>query len=399
MKLVPAVLSLAALLSLSPACAGPSSETTASGASTTDSTNPTGANSTTTGTNDPTGGPTGANTGSPSDLPLAATLLLRGGQIVGAGPADVRIAGALITEVGALDPLPGETIVDVTDRWLAPAFIDSHVHFAYLPGAPDMARGGVAAAVDLAAPIAALASDQSPLQMLWAGPMITAELGYPTQSWGSNGFGLECADAPAAVAAVDQLFDLGARVIKLPVTSGPQLGDAALAAAAARAHELELPVVSHALSDSEAARAGAAGADVLAHTPTSPLTTETLDLWSGRAVISTLKAFGGGGAAVDNLAALRERGATILYGTDYGNSSTAGIDGAEISFLTQAGLTPAEILAAGTSAPAAFWGFGDLGSIAPGKSASILVLPADPLADPAILTSATDVLIAGVFQE
>jgi imidazolonepropionase-like amidohydrolase len=384
------------------ACAGPPGDPTATGAGTSDSTNSTGANSTVStsaSTDAPTGEPTGANTGSPSDLAPPGTLLLRGGSIAGVGPADVRIAGATITEVGALEPQPGETVVDVTGRWLAPAFIDSHVHFAYLPGAPQMAQGGIAAAVDLAAPVAAIASDQSPLHVLFSGPMITAELGYPTQSWGAGGFGLECADAAAAVAAVDQLFDLGARVIKLPVTTGPQLDDVALATAAARAHELELPVVSHALGDDEAARAGAAGADVLAHTPTSPLTAATLDAWSGRAVISTLNAFGGGAAAVDNLAALRDRGATILYGTDYGNSSVPAIDAGELALLAQAGLTPAEVLAAGTAVPAAFWGFDELGSLQPGKAASLLILATDPLQDPATLAAPTDVLIAGVFQE
>lgn len=397
MKTWPAAL-FSALLT---ACAGPSSEPTATGGPASDSTNSTGANSTTTSsasTVEPTGELTGANTGAPSDVAPAGTLLLRGGTIAGAGPADVRIAGALITEVGALEPLPGETVVDVAGQWLAPAFIDSHVHFAYLAGAPQMARNGIAAAVDLAAPIAAIDSDQSPLQVLFAGPMITAELGYPTQSWGANGFGYECADAAAAVAAVDDLFGLGARVIKLPVTTGPQLDDAALAAAAARAHELDLPVVSHALGDSEAARAGAAGADVLAHTPTSPLSAATLDLWTGRAVISTLQAFGAGGAAVANLAALRERGATILYGTDYGNSSVPAVDAGELALLAQAGLAPAEILAAGTATPAAFWGFDDLGSLEPGKAASLMILAADPLQDPSTLASPDRVLIAGVFQ-
>lgn len=387
---------LSAVLS---ACAAPTGEPTTSGANAGDGPNSTGATSSDTTSGEPTGEPTGANTGSPSDVAPAGTLLLRGGSIAGAGPADVRIAGPLIAEVGALQPLPGETVVDVAGQWLAPAFIDSHVHFAYLPGAPQMARGGVAAAVDLAAPIAALASDQSPLQVLFSGPMITAELGYPTQSWGAGGFGLECADAAAAVAAVDQLFDLGARVIKLPVTSAPQLDDAALAAAAARAHELELRVVSHALADDEALHAGAAGADALAHTPTGPLSPATLDAWSGRAVISTLKAFGGGPAAIGNLAALRERGATILYGTDYGNSSTAGIDGAELSLLAQAGLSPAEILAAGTSAPAAYWGLDDLGSLQPGKAASLLVLADDPLQDPQTLAAPARVLIAGAWTK
>lgn len=249
------------------------------------------------------------------DLGAADTLLLRGATLAGAGPADVRIDGAQIVEVGALDPLPGESIVELQGMWLAPSFIDSHVHLVYRPTPGAMAQGGIAAAVDLAAPVSAFETDFAPLRVVLAGPMITAEMGYPTQSWGVGGYGLECADAAAAEAAVDALHELGAGAIKLAVTGAQQLDDAALAAASARAHAFDLRVVSHALADADAARAAAAGSDALAHTPTDALSPATLDAWSGRAVISTLRAFGGGQAAIDNLAALRERGATVLYGT------------------------------------------------------------------------------------
>lgn len=338
------------------------------------------------------------SSGASTHGPSADTLLLEGGSVVGLGLADVRVSGAWILEVGDLEPLPGETVVDLAGSFLAPGFIDSHTHLLYLPNNEGLARGGIVAAVDLAAPLAAFDTDFSPLTALLAGPMVTAVMGYPTLSWGSDGYGIECADADAAEAAVDTLHDLGARVIKLPVTSGAQLDDVALAAAAARAHEYGLPVASHALSDEYAARAAAAGADILAHTPTSPLAPSTLDAWSKRAVISTLRAFGGGGAAIANLSALHAAGARVLYGTDYGNSTIAGIDGGELALLTMAGLSPAEILAAGTSAPAELWGIDELGAIAPGKQASLLVLDSDPLEDPLVLASPARVLVRGEWQ-
>lgn len=337
-------------------------------------------------------------TGPAADLPPPDTWLLRGGVIAGVGPADVRVAGETIVAVGALGPLPGEPVTDVVGSFLAPAFIDSHVHLVYLPNTPNLVRNGLAGVVDLAAPLSVFEADFEPLRTRLAGPMITAVGGYPTQGWGVGGYGLECADAAAAEAAVDQLHDLGAGVIKVPITGPPQLDDAALAAAAVRAHAFGLKVVSHALGDAEALRASAAGADALAHTPVAPLAEATLGAWSGRAVISTLKAFGGG-PAVTNLAALRERGATVLYGTDYGNSYVPGIDRRELELLLEAGLTPAELLAAGTSVPAAYWGFDTLGAIAPGKDASLLVLAADPLADPLVLAEPTRVLIRGEWRE
>ncbi len=324
------------------------------------------------------------------------SVLLVGGTVVGLGAADVRIGDGKIVEVGAGLDRVGAVVVDVTGRFLVPSFIDSHVHLAYLPAESEMADGGIAAAVDLAAPIEFLAAPHGSFRVVAAGPMVTAVAGYPTRSWGSGGYGLECVDAAGAVAAVDTLHAAGAEVIKLPITGGDQLDAASLKAAAARAHELGLPVVSHALSDSEAAAAAVAGVDVLAHTPVSTLSAATAAAWKGRAVVTTLGAFGGSSATLGNLITLRNAGATVLYGTDFGNTRDAGIDGHELELMAAAGLTPGEILASGTSAPAAFWGLDDLGAIAVGKAGSLLVLTADPLGDAGVLAEPEQVWLTGV---
>jgi imidazolonepropionase-like amidohydrolase len=334
--------------------------------------------------------------------PDSGSYVFSGGIVVGLGPADVEVRDGDITVVGtaaegSVDPsLP---VVDVSGLWLVPAFIDSHVHLVYDPRPDQMADGGLAAVVDLAAPVSVFETDWRPLRALRSGPMVTAQGGYPTTGWGANGYGLECEDASAAVAAVESLHALGAGVIKLPVTGGAQLDAEALLAAADRAHALGLPVASHALGDSEALLAAQAGADVLAHTPTGALEGGTCAAWSGKAVISTLAAFGGGSTAVENLKALREAGATVLYGTDFGNSRTTGIDGAELALLGSAGLDGAAILVSGTSAPAEFWGFDELGSIAPGKAASLLVLRSDPLLDPSTLADPQAVYLDGVKRD
>src|SRR6185436_18466604 len=158
------------------------------------------------------------------------------------------------------------------------------------------------------------------------------------------------------------------------------------------AHARGLKVAAHALSDDEAARAGRAGVDVLAHTPVAPLSKNTVALWSDRAVISTLRAFGGSKTAVANLRALREAGATVLYGTDFGNTTTPGIDDSELQLLAQAGLDGAAILDAATSAPAAFWGLDGFGRIEVGAEAHILVLDADPTVDRTTLSRILRVL-------
>ena len=105
--------------------------------------------------------------------------------------------------------------------------------------------GGLAAVVDMASPLPVLRRNYSSLITLRTGPMVTARLGYPTQSWGagnyqSTGYGWPVASGSPqdAVAVVRSLVNNhGADLIKLPVTAEPggdyQLSAAALAAAVA----------------------------------------------------------------------------------------------------------------------------------------------------------------------
>jgi len=285
----------------------------------------------------------------------------------------------------------------VAGRWIVPAFIDSHVHLAYLPEGEALADNGIAGAVDMAAPESFLASPHAPLRVLASGPMITAVGGYPTQGWGRNGYGLECTDAAAATAGVDRLVAAGAKLVKLPVTGDgeDQLSDDVLAAVVAEAHRLGVKVASHALGDEDAARAAAAGVDVLAHTPTESLSTSTVAAWAGRTVISTLVAFGDSSASRANLAALSAGGARVLYGTDFGNAQEAGINADEVRALGGAGLDGAAILAAGTWDAATYWSFDDLGTVSAGNAASFLVLDADPRADASVLSAPRAVYIDG----
>ena len=76
---------------------------------------------------------------------------------------------------------------------------------------------------------------------------------------------------------------------------------------------------------------------------------------------------------VDNLARLRTAGATVLYGTDFGNTRTAGIDETELALLANAGLSADDLRIAATRAPAEFWGFDELGRVDVGKRAALWV--------------------------
>ena len=337
------------------------------------------------------------------------TFAVVGGHIVGHGKATLVVRAGRIEEIASAAPSNTLRTVDANGRYLAPAFIDSHVHLAYRFSAPELARGGIAAAVDLAAPISLLAKDLEPLQTLLAGPMVTALTGYPTQSWGSDGYGLEISGARAAREAVDRLHTAGARVIKLPVgdaTGGGALSmaknpsilsDQEMRAIVDQAHSYGMRVVAHALNDIDVLRAAVAGVDVLAHTPTESLGDATVQAWSGRAVISTLAAFPDLAEPAENLRRLRAGGATVLYGTDMGYTTFPGINPQELELLGKAGLDSQAILAAGTTIPAQFWCFGDgLGTLAPGHAASFLILDADPERDLLTLSRPVAVYLDGV---
>ena len=304
----------------------------------------------------------------------------------------LRFEQGKITDLHDLNP---EHSLDYDGYWIAPAFIDSHVHLAYLPVAEAMLDGGISAVVDLAAPIGFLESDLSPLQLKQAGPMVTATLGYPTQGWGSNGYGSECSNITCIDQTINTHYSLGARVVKLPLTNEPTLNDAQVIQAVQTAKNLGIPTVAHALSNSQALRAGTLGIDALAHTPTAPCTSETLSLWEDKYVISTLNAFGST-SAISNLQQMHQSGARVLYGTDLGNAQETGVSLSELNLLQQAGLSNEEIILSGTTLPADFWGFSDLGRIEVGYRASFLILDANPQDDITTLSRPVEVWIDGV---
>lgn len=318
------------------------------------------------------------------------SIVVAGGQVEGHGLVDVRIEDGVIVEIG--ERLGGDVRIDATGDFVVPALVDAHVHLAFWPVAEDLADSGIARVVDRASPIEWLGSPQ-PVDVVAAGPMLTGVGGYPTRSWGANGYGLEVT-ADEAVAGVEALAAAGSRVLKVPM-NGTGLPDAAWAAAVARAHELDMVVVAHALSNVEAVRAARIGADVLAHTPVEPLSDEAIDAWGSRAVVSTLMAFGGSPSAVGNLARLRSAGATILYGTDLGNRRVAGLDASEIEAMGEAGMNDAEIYAAVTSNPMQRFGWRGIEAGAP---AHLLVVDADPRSNVQTLHEPHAIIVNGLIR-
>jgi imidazolonepropionase-like amidohydrolase len=313
-------------------------------------------------------------------------LRIRDGRIAGEAPA----------------PPKGASVVDAKGLVLLPAFLDAHVHLSVAGDLAEVARaelrGGIAAVLDLGMPerLLGAAAGLAPLRVRFAGPLLTAPGGYPTQSWGANGYGRELRTPDEARRAVAELAERGARFAKLAFDARYPLLAVALARAAAdEAHRRGLAVAAHALDPAAVRSALDAGADVLAHAPVAPLPADLLAEAGRRRVwvVSTLRAFA---ASTEGLGRLRESGARVAYGTDLGNEGTApGIEGAELALLAQAGVDPID---AATRAAAELLGESDLGHLRAGAEASLVGVPEEALRDARLLSRPKLVLIRGVRQ-
>lgn len=153
---------------------------------------------------------------------LVTCVVFRGGVLVQGlegkpnTQVDVVVEGHLVQEVvhHNTNNTYNDTVMDIEDNgihfimqvvpldglWIVPAFIDSHTHLAFYPAVQQMAQGtkhirnlllsgdllsgGIAACVDLAAPISWLSQDHSPLEILASGPMVLDSSG----EFSSGGF-------------------------------------------------------------------------------------------------------------------------------------------------------------------------------------------------------------------
>jgi hypothetical protein len=240
-----------------------------------------------------------------------------------------------------------------------PGVIDRHVHLG-LVDTIRLANSPVVEVHDLGwSPRHQLEWRRTPpdgLVVKAAGPFHTAPGGYPTgRPWAPRDAVRPIASPAAARAAVDAAAEHAYDALKVTLHSGmPLLADDALAAFVDAAHAARLTVIAHTEGPGQAARAIAAGVDVLAHAPWTERVPEDV-LWRGRhtAWISTLAIHGPAeqSVAIDNIRRFRAAGGTVVYGTDMGNGpapagAPAGVSAREIHLLEAAGLSGDDLLRA-----------------------------------------------------
>ena len=315
---------------------------------------------------------------SDAEAVLFAGVRLFDGERLVDGPTDVAVALGTVLGVGDGLSLAGSgEVTTIEGGWLFPGFVDAHVHLS-MSEPEAVAAGGVTGVLDLGSPLRYAFAAHPPIRFAAAGPLITARRGYPTTSWGANGYGLEVNDPEQAADAVALLADGGAAMIKFAIEprGGPVLDGATLRSVVDAAHARGLKVAAHALAVDAVAQALEVGADVLAHTPVERLPGDLVAALgaAGVHVISTVRAFGDSPDARANVAALADAGCVVAYGTDLGNGAIRpGIDPDELAILDEALSGRDRALAAATSVSGALAGHG--GRIADGAPADLVWVP------------------------
>lgn len=269
-----------------------------------------------------------------------------------------------IRELLGPDAAPGRRALTGEHGIVLPAFTDHHVHL-HLVDETQLAPHGIAAVLDLGGDPVALARRprEGFPRVAYAGAFLTAAGGYPVgRSWAPPEIAREVTVASTspgvpggAATVVDEQASCGASVIKVALNSveGPVFDAETLAVVVALARERGLPVVAHVEGERMTRLAVDAGVDALAHTPfTERIGPRLLARAAESQVwISTLDIHGSDAEAAQNasanLAAFREAGGRVLYGTDLGNGDRpGGIQSGELAALDAAGVRGPSLVAA-----------------------------------------------------
>jgi imidazolonepropionase-like amidohydrolase len=373
--------------------------------------------------------------------PQSVSLVVINGIVVdgtGANPIPdglVAIEGNRIVAVGHSNDikLPKDVIViDAKGGTILPGVINSHAHKDFGAGTRRIMflLDGVTSVCDMMTSLQVMSYLEEGEGVLGpaargfkAGPMITAPGGYP-RIWGPA-YSYEIQGEHEAEIAVRDLHARGADYIKVALEPGifgepwPVLNLQELRAVVATAHAHDLLVRAH-VNNAMLDIALEAGIDVIEHVPMPSFSHEDLDpmfddagvfrmpaeleaqmlrmIDQGIVLVPTLDvliddAYQHGDIELEtevvNQAVLsvvrffHDTGGIIAVGNDYGNAGVQpGMPLREMDLLQTVGLSPMEVIEAGTKYAAYVCGHRDeLGTLETGKLADLIVVAGNPLDD------------------
>jgi imidazolonepropionase-like amidohydrolase len=334
-------------------------------------------------------------------------ILVNGTVIDGTGAAPVKnatvvIRNGYIASIGTKPPAPSAAqIIDVEGRTILPGFFNTHVHRAFKADVlRAWAQEGVTTVRDLGA---SLRMDQFArrdrlmqynrhARLITVGPMITTVGGYGT---------LKVTSPEHAREEVLALARAGADLIKIGVEDRLKfrrhklISLEEIRAITETAHACQLRASAHVTRARHLSLAIEGGVDDVAHMIVDhlpdPLIAKmiernmfwvpTLELWSG---VSPMYKLTWDIQAIENLRRFVRAGGQVAIGTDYaghGCEFELGMPLKEMKLMQAAGMTPMQIILAGTRNAAQVCGLSRQGTLEPGNVADLLVVDGNPLLD------------------
>jgi imidazolonepropionase-like amidohydrolase len=362
------------------------------------------------------------------DTALPALVVVNGTLIDGTGADPIKdavviIQGERIVAVGprsAIEIPEGAQIIDVQGATILPGFFNAHVHGAYdEEKLAAWAREGVTTVRDLGAYqwppsrewLDRIEQDNRYARLISGGIFITPPGGYPLAVFGGNGKTISTTEE--APLAVNEMLDQGADLIKISLESGqifgqriPMLTTEQVKAIVATAHQRGTRVSAHATVTQDLQRAIDEGSDDVAHMVVDPINdtlimgmlkrdmywVPTIELWKNVGQ-------GQDTNVIDNLRRYVAAGGKVALGTDFEGYSTPfqlGLPTKEIGWMSEAGMTPLQIIVAATKNAAHVSNVEkDLGTLEAGKIADVLIVTGDPLQDLQVLSNVIYVIHNG----
>ena len=396
---------------------------------------------------------TAARTGEAAESAAAVDVLITEARLFDGVQArrhrfDVAITGGRIRAVAessrhAFSPRTASRVVEAQGRWLLPGLIDVHQHlFVHLADTSDKAlaeaingevgdtlrsylRHGVTtirSVGDFAPAIYTLrarldAGSLTGPHLLVVGRVLSAPGGHPGATVCSGDplcrsrLCFEIADRADAVAAVAAVAGRGADAVKVVVGHDhlPSLSTPILETIVEQAHRRDLRVTAHTTSLADARRAVEAGVDSLEHGVVEQEVDEAFarllrrhgvtyapTLFALKMQTALPPAWSRTGRR--NFAFLLARGIPMATGADFPGQGLSVF--AEMIAMVEAGANRRQALEAATAGAARHLGLeGELGVIAPGARADLILVDGDPLRGLQSLQTPVLVLLSGMIVE